>query len=341
MSICLFFDMDDEAKAFLTEHAVAGCKAVFFDREFNDAHTLTLASYKDADVISVFPHSDMLKNDYLDFFPNLKLIATRSTGFNHIDLDYARKRGIAVVNVPNYGEITVAEFTMGTMLGLSRKIYKAKSHMKTNNVHLDEYIGIDLCGSTLGVIGTGAIGRHVIKLATAFGMRVVANDPFPNESVKQMGIPYVDLPTLFGQSDIITLHCPATAENTHLLNEAAFAQMKKGVLIVNTARGSLIDTESLYEALESGQVGGAALDVLENEDVITHREISTDIDKRSHDFLIDSVINFKMMQLDNTIITPHIAFNSIDAVDRILQTTVDNIQSYENGRIINSVIKTG
>lgn len=338
MSVCLFFDMDKDAEAYLTAHAVSGCEAVFLAQEFNDPKTITLEQYKNADVISVFPHSDSLKNDYLDYFPNLKLIATRSTGFNHIDLDYAKKRGIAVVNVPNYGEVTVAEFTMGTMLGLSRKIYKAKSQMKANNVHMDDYIGIDLAGRTLGVIGTGAIGRHVIKLATAFGMKILANDPFPNKAVQEMGIAYVDLPTVYKESDIITLHCPATPENLHLLDETAFRQMKKGVLIVNTARGSLIETESLYNALKSGQVGGAALDVLENEDVITHREIATDIDARSHDFLIDSVINFKMMQLDTTIITPHIAFNSIDAVNRILQTTVDNIQSFENGQLIHSVL---
>ena len=149
----------------------------------------------------------------------------------------------------------------------------------------------------------------------------------------------MDLPTLYKQADIITLHCPATPENFHLLDQQAFAQMKKGVLIVNTARGSLIETEALYNALKSGQVGGAALDVLENEDVITHREIATDMDTRDHDFLIDSVINFKMMQLDTTIITPHVAFNSIDAVHRILQTTLDNIQAFLNGAVQNNVIK--
>lgn len=339
MTNILFFDVDDITRAYLKDHPIAGVQYVLHDFDINHPSVKTLGKELETSIISVFPHSDMVKNSVLDLFGNLKLIATRSTGFNHIDLNYAAQRQIAVENVPNYGEITVAEFTMGTMIGLARKIYKAKSEMKANNVHMNDYIGIDLSGRTLGVIGTGAIGRHVIRLATAFGMRILAYDPFPNAALKKDGISYVDLSTLYKQADIITLHCPATPENFHLLDQQAFAQMKKGVLIVNTARGSLIETEALYNALKSSQVGGAALDVLENEDVITHREIATDMDTRDHDFLIDSVINFKMMQLDTTIITPHVAFNSIDAVHRILQTTLDNIQAFLNGAVQNNVIK--
>ncbi len=337
MMLCLFFDVDALSKDFLLNHPVTGCQSVFFEKEFNNPETLTLEPYKNAQVISVFPHSEALKNSYLDFFPNLKLIATRSTGFNHIDLEYARKRNISVVHVPHYGEITVAEFTIGTMIGLSRKIYKAKSQMKANNVHINEYIGFDLFNRTLGVIGTGAIGQHVIKLAKAFGMKILAFDPFPHQAVMDLGVDYVSLTELYKNADIITLHCPATKENYHLLDETAFSQMKQGVCIVNTARGSLIDTESLYNALKSGKVGGAALDVLENEDIITQREISTDMNTQEHDFFIDSVINFKMMQLDTTLITPHIAFNTTDAVHRILQTTVENIQAFEKGQILHSV----
>lgn len=328
--ICLIFDTDSATQAFFQKTPIMGYASVFVEKSFNNPKTTLLPDKEKVEVISSFAYPEVLRTDYLDMFPNLKLITTRSTGFNHIDLAYAAKRGIVVENVPNYGETTVAEFTIGTMIGLSRKIYKAKSQMKANKVCLDEYVGIDLCGHTLGVIGTGAIGRHVIKLAQAFGMKILAHDPYPS-----MEVPYVDLPTLYEESDIITLHCPATAANEHLLNETSFAQMKRGVLIVNTARGSLIETESLYKALKSGQVGGAALDVLENEDVLTCREFSSDIDQRGHSFLLDSVINFKMMQLDNTIITPHIAFNSVDAVERILQTTLDNINSFVEGKIIN------
>ena len=339
MSKILFFDVDDITRNYLNEHPLSGVEYHLYDFDLNNPAVETLEQNFDAEIISIFPHSDIIKNNVLDHFKNLKLIATRSTGFNHIDLDYTTNRQIVVENVPNYGEITVAEFTMGTMIGLARKIYKAKSEMKANKVHMNDYIGIDLFGRTLGVIGTGAIGRHVIRLANAFGMKILAYDPFPNPKLKEAGVPYVELEELYQKADIITLHCPATAENLHLLDKNAFAKMKKGVLIVNTARGSLIETEALYNALKSGQVGGAALDVLENEDIITHREISTEIDTQNHDFLIDSVINFKMMQLDTTIITPHVAFNSIDAVHRILKTTLDNIEAFMNGRIENNVLK--
>ncbi len=338
MPLCLFFDIDEEGLSFLDQKPLVGYEALYFAEEFNSKNTQSLAcNYNTVEVISVFPHSEVLKKDYLDLFPNLKLIVTRSTGFNHIDLNDAKMRHITVENVPNYGEITVAEFTIGILLGLSRKIYKAKSQMKSDNVHLNEYIGQDLCGRTLGVIGTGAIGRRVIELALAFRMNVLAFDPLPNPIVEKIGGQYVDLTTLYKESDMITLHCPATKENMHMLDKQAFTQMKKGVLIVNTARGSLIKTQSLYSALKSGKVGGAGLDVLENEDVITHREISTEIDQKDHSFLIDSLINFKMMQLDNTIITPHIAFNSIDAVHRILKTSIDNINAFAKNKIINAV----
>lgn len=340
MTKILFFDVDDMTKAYLEAHPIQGAQSFYYDFDINEVPNKGITDNLDAEIVSVFPHSDMVKNEVLDLFSNLKLIATRSTGFNHIDLDYTHKRNLVVENVPNYGEVTVAEFTIGTMLGLSRKIYKAKSQMKANNVHLNDYIGMDLDGRVLGVIGTGAIGRHVIKLATAFGMKVLAFDPYPNPQLVQQGISYVsEIADLYKQADIITLHCPATSDNFHLLNKDAFAQMKQGVLIVNTARGSLIETEALYNALKSGKVGGAALDVLENEDLVMHREITTDIDGRSHDFLIDSVINFKMMQLDTTIITPHIAFNSIDAVHRILKTSLENIQGFLKGELLHVIEK--
>ena len=323
MKKIVFFDADkitcDYLKKHLSERVVYQC----YPFDINSDETIN-AVPKDAEIISIFPHSETIKADVLDLFPKLELILTRSTGYNHIDLGYMQKRGIRVANVPNYGEITVAEFTIGLMISLLRKVYQAKSDMKKNSIQMEKYIGEDLNGKVLGVVGTGAIGRAVIRLAQAFGVRIVAYDPCPSLP----DIKYVELDELLSVSDIITLHCPATNTNNHLLNKSAFNKMKTGVYIINTARGSLIETESLYEELKNGKIAGVALDVLENEDVLTQREVS--IQTESFDALADSVVNLKMMQLENVIITPHIAFNSVDAIHRILKTTLENMQNYLN-----------
>ncbi len=334
----LFFDCDAGTRAFLSSHHVRDVIYHLVDFELDMQNVLQFHSPEKIEIISMFAHAQSIDTKALDYFENLKMIATRSTGFNHIDLDYCKKRGILVCNVPNYGATSVAEFTLGMMIGLMRKITLAKSQMKTNNVFLPNYLGESLKNKTVGIIGTGSIGRAVIKLVEAFGSNVIAYDPYPNEQMKKAGLKYVDLNQLYKQADVISLHCPATKENFHLLDEKAFAQMKKGVYIINTARGSLIDTEALYEALRSEKIAGAALDVLENEDVLTEREISTDMEKKTADFLLDSVINFKLIQLNNTLITPHIAFNSVDAVEQILSTTVENIAGFKNGKIQNRVV---
>ena len=333
MKKIVFFDADkitcDYLKKHLSESVVYQC----YPFDINSDETINTVP-KDTEIISIFPHSEMIKNDVLDLFPKLELILTRSTGYNHIDLGYTQKRGIRVANVPNYGEITVAEFTIGLMISLLRKVYQAKSDMKKNSIQMEKYIGEDLNGKVLGVVGTGAIGRAVIRLAQAFGVQIVAYDPYPSLP----DIKYVELEELLSVSDIITLHCPATNANKHLLNKDTFNKMKTGVYIINTARGSLIETESLYEELKNGKIAGVALDVLENEDVLTEREISTDMEKQSHEFLTDSIINFKMLQLDNTLITPHIAFNSMDAIEQILKTTIDNIAGFVNNKVQNRII---
>lgn len=320
-----FFDADKITQDYLNNHQVNGFAYHYYTFDINSDETIKTVP-KDVEIISLFPHSEQVKNRVLDTFPNLKLILTRSTGYNHIDLAYAKRRGIKVANVPNYGEITVAEFTIGVMISLLRKVYQAKSDMKKNSVQTEKYIGEDLQGKVLGVIGTGAIGRSVVRLAQAFGMRIAAYDPYPNKTLAD--VDYVDLDALLKVSDVITLHCPATDGNKHMLDKKAFEKMKTGVYIINTARGSLIETEALYEFLKTGKVAGAALDVLENEDVLMQREIS--MQTESFDALADSVVNLKMMQLDNVIITPHIAFNSVDAVHRILKITLENAQNYLN-----------
>ena len=195
--------------------------------------------------------------------------------------------------------------------------------MKESQLHLENYTGFDLFGKTIGIIGTGSIGQHMIQLAQGFGMNIQAYDLHPNPKYKNF---YVSFNTLLKQSDIISLHIPATPSNHHLLDKSAFQKMKKGVLIINTARGDLIDTQALYNAIKQGKVAGAGLDVLENEDILLNDDITMKNNHLKHQILLDSTFNLKLMQLSNVIITPHIAFNTMDAVNRILATTFEHIR---------------
>lgn len=336
----VFFDVDEITKNYLEKQKICTGDVVLLNESMENITPRQYEQVKDAEVISVFVHTALkMTNSSLDRYPNLKLIATRSTGYDHIDLNYCRQRGIEAVNVPKYGEATVAEFTFGVLLSLARHIIQARTDMKNNFVRMKEYTGFDLYGHTLGIIGTGAIGRHVAKLARGFGMEVLAYDLYPNEEFQRIyNIHYVSLDELYKRSDVVTLHAPATKENYHLLSDEAFAKMKDGVVVLNTARGSLIDPEALYRALVSGKVRAAALDVLENEDFIIHDDIilkSQDIPK---DFAMNTIINARLMQMKNVLITPHIAFNSIDAVHRILHTTLENINAFCAGKVRNSVL---
>lgn len=337
MKNILFFDVDEIFKQFAELHPIEGLNSVLFEESLNGISTKKIEAYRDCEIISLFVHSETVDNARLDLFPNLKVIATRSTGFNHIDLDYCKKRGIVVLNVPRYGEATVAEFAFGMLLALSRKIIQGRNAMAHNHIEIEKYMGFDLLGKTIGVIGTGSIGRHMIKIAQGFGMKILAYDPYQNPELKDFYVS--DLSEIYKNADIISLHVPSTPQNFHLINKEAFDMMKRGVIIVNTARGDLIDTQALYWALRQGIVGGAGLDVLENEDFLLHDEVDTSGRVNDTDFLLDSAMNLKLLQFKNVIATPHIAFNSIDAINRINQTTFDNIKSYLDGVIVNNVVK--
>ena len=315
-------------------------ETVFMEKSPADLTAEELKTVSDADVISVFVHAVDVGARVLSQFPNLKLIALRSTGYNNVDLSYCREHHIEVVNVPGYGDSTVAEFTFGLLIDVTRKISRSFRAVQEAHVDTDHYLGFDLKGRTIGIIGTGAIGRYVAKIAKSFDMTILAYDPYPNPKfAEEYGFKYVDLPEMFSTADIISLHCPLTKENDHLLDEAAFAQMKKGVVIINTARGELIDTEALFKALSNGKVYGAGLDVLEYESALIHDDLYLSaLNVRESDSLLRSLINLRMLQLKNVIITPHVAFNSIDAVHRILKTADDNIIAFLNGKTVNSVL---
>lgn len=289
-----------------------------------------LARDGDADVVSTFIHST-LDRATLERLPKLKFIATRSTGFDHIDLAFCRERGIPVANVPSYGENTVAEHTFALILALSRNIHKAFVHTLARDIPFQALRGFDLAGKTLGVVGAGRIGLHAIKIAKGFGMQVVAYD-LRRESLlaEVLNFRYVSLDELLGASDIISLHCPYSPQTHHLLNLENIRKVKRGALLVNTARGGLVDPAALTQALDEGILAGAALDVLEGEELLKdERQILEQ--PLAQDKLRMLLLNHSLLNRDNVVITPHIAFNSREAVERILSTTVENIRAFLAG----------
>jgi D-lactate dehydrogenase len=301
-----------------------------------EADRIAPGKIQDAEILSVFIYSD-LDATLLGRLPRLKMIATRSTGYDHIDLPFCRGKGIMICNVPTYGANTVAEHAFALILSLSRKIYPARERTIHGDFSFHGLQGFDLMGKTLGVIGTGQIGRQVIRIANGFQMRVLAYDARPDPSLAELlGFQYVDLNEILSRADVITLHCPLTPETRHLIGESQFKMMKRGGLLINTARGGLVATEALLWALEEGIVGGAGLDVLEEEEAI--REERELLSKRFDEEKLRSVVrNHILLKRDDVIITPHIAFNSREAVERILTTTMENISAYLRGTSQNRV----
>lgn len=294
----------------------------------------------DVEIISIFVDSEVDKS-VLDRFSNLKFVAIRATGFDNIDLVEVAKRGVQVSNVPAYGQNTVAEFAFALILALSRKICLASHQVKDNgNFNFDNLEGFDLRGKTIGVLGTGRIGRHAIKMALGFEMKVIATDPFPDQKFAQeVGFSYVSFDELLSQSDVITIHVPYMKETHHLINKSNIGKIKRGAYIINTSRGAVIETEALVEALKSGQLGGAGLDVLEEESVLKNESgfIATG-DSSGHDLKV-VLEDHVLIDMPNVIVTPHTAFNTKEAKERIMDTTISNIKAFLEGKVENVVSK--
>lgn len=292
----------------------------------------------DFEMISVFVNS-RIDASVLEVFPNLKYIVTRSTGYDHIDLAECKKRGIAVSFVPGYGDNTVAEFAFGLMLNLTRKIYQGIDQIKeTGSFALTGLRGVDLSGKTLGVIGTGRIGKKMIKICKAFDMNVIASDPFPDEkAAAELGFTYVSLEDLLRQSDMITLHCLYTPQTHHLINKDNIKLIKKGSYLINTARGPLVETEAITWAITQGILAGAAMDVLEEEGETKDELLHLSMGHPKEEELRTIIMNHAMMKMPNVLITPHNAFNSQEALVRILNIALGNIVSFMKGETANSV----
>ena len=327
------FGLEDWEKDYLAPLLKIPCE-VFFCR--NGLTPETASKFADSRAISVFVH-DRVTPQVLGLMPGLKLIATRSTGFDHIDLAACRQKGITVSNVPSYGEATVAEHTFALILSLSRNIHKAYVRTAKGDFNLEGLMGFDLKGKTLGVIGAGHIGLHVVKMAKGFGLNVLVFDTRKDSFLEEiMMFKYASLDEILRSSDIITLHVPYNEKTRHLINMDNIKTVKKGALLINTARGGLVEPDALTWALDQGIIGGAGLDVLEGEELIKEeRELL------SKDFPADKMKsllrNHILMRRDDVVITPHIAFNSREAVQRILETTAENIIGYLEGKPRNTV----
>lgn len=323
-------------------------QADYFKKALEDTGTLRFygeslsgvaAKLKEATILSPFINSRIGKTE-LDQLPNLKLIATRSTGFDHIDVREAKSRGVLVANVPTYGENTVAEHTFALILSLARNLKRAYFRTNAGNFAIDGLMGFDLKRKTIGVIGTGHIGLHVIRTAVGFGMNVLAYDVKQNSFLAEvMGFRYVSLDELLSQSDIITLHVPYMGATHHLINRQSIQKIRRGAILINTARGGLVDTDALMQALDEGILAGAGLDVLEGEELIQEekRLLAEENTKESWEKLQTTLKNHIILSRDNVIYTPHIAFYSQEAVERILDTTIENIKSFVAHKAVNLV----
>ena len=295
----------------------------------------------DIEIAAIFVNTEVSKEE-LDKLPNLKLIVTRSTGFDHIDLDECKKRRIVVGFVPGYGNNTVAEFAFSLILNLTRKTYLAIDQIKeSGKFSYKGFRGIDLKGKTFGVIGTGRIGKEAIHMAKGFGMYVVAYDPYPNEeSARDLDYRYVSLEELLKISDVVSLHAPYNEKTHHVLNKKNIPLMKKGAYLINTARGGLVETDALVRALKDGALAGAGLDVLEEEgeikdEMMFFRDSSEGGEERekTHEELQTIIQNHILMRMPNVLITPHNAFNTQEALERILFTTIKSISDFAKGEL--------
>lgn len=291
----------------------------------------------DAAVLCIFIDSHVGEKE-LGRFPALKLIATRSTGFDHIDLEATKAHGVTVVTVPFYGENTVAEFAFALLLALSRRVIDADERVRTGVFSPAGLRGFDLAGKTLGVVGTGHIGAHIIRMAQGFGMTVIGFDAYPNQDLsRSLGFTYATLPDLLTTSDIITLHVPYNPHTHHLINKENIGTIKKGAYLINTSRGAVIETDALVGALKSGTLAGAALDVLEEEGDLADEAAFLTTPHPNADAIKTVLEDHYLIDHPRVIVTPHLAFNTTEALERILDTTIENIQHFIAGSPTNTV----
>lgn len=326
MQTVIFYETKEYERNFFEKELYNKYNLKFEEKELNSDSELSYQELN-ADIISVFTGS-RLTGEILDKFKNLKIILTRSVGFSHIDIEYCKEKNIVVANTPHYGDYTVAEFSFGILLNLVRRICYGQNELKMGDMY-PETFGMELFDKTIGIIGTGSIGSKSVKIAKGFSMNVICYDINENVEIeKEFNVKYSDIDTLCKLSDVIMLHAPLNPASYHLINSERIALMKENAVIVNTARGELIDTEALYDALLDNRIKGAALDVLEFEETISNKRPGENINLKN---LRTSLINNKLLNLKNVTATPHIAYDTKEAVNRILDMTMKSLEEFSSG----------
>ena len=330
MRVIVFDTHDFEKSALSAANKAFGHELIFLE---------TRLTKETAKLAVGFPCACIFTNDQLDETclkilneGGTKLIALRSAGFNNVDIQAAERLNISVVRVPEYSPYSVAEHAVGLMLALNRKLYRSYNRVRELNFSLDGLVGFDMHGKTVGIVGTGRIGSVLARIMNGFGCKILAYDLAHDEQLIQTyGVSYVPLSTLFKESDIISLHVPLTQASRHIVNGEALELMKKGVMLINTGRGGLIDTKALIAALKTGHIGFAGLDVYEEEGGVFFED-------HSQDMLLDDVLA-RLLTFPNVFITSHQGFLTQEALGNIAKTTLTNIHDFEAGRkLVNSVL---
>lgn len=330
------FDFRDTEKEFFDNNKLVDFDLSFIGEPLNADYKLTEEQKLETDIISVFRSSN-LTDKVLKQFKNLRIIATRSYGYGHIDLDYCIEHNIAVLNVEQYGEEAVAQYAIALIIVLVRNMLPAILDMKGHKINYKHYEGKKLNNLTLGIVGCGQIGSAVAKIANYFGMRVLIHSYMQNPELDSF-CDFVSLDELLSESDVISLHLLYTGDNYHLIGKEEFEKMKDGVVFVNTARGELLDIKALYDNLVKGKVKAAALDVLECEFISTHPGELSNVIKDSESHCVETaLVTQKLFNMDNVIITPHIAYNTHESVNYLLTKTFNNIRDYIKGVNTNRV----
>jgi len=312
-------------RQFLTQYSADNLNFTFLDSRLDET-TVQLA--KDHDAICIFVNDEVNRAviDQLFSF-NINTIALRCAGFNNVDADYAKQKGITICRVPEYSPEAVAEHTIGLMLTLSRKFHKAYNRVREDNFSLDGLLGFNLHNKTVGIIGTGHIGMATLRILKGFGCKLICNDPIKNTEVESLGGGYVDFETLLRQSDIVSLHCPLTPDSYHMINHDSILMMKKGAMLINTSRGGLIDSQAVLQALKTQHLGYLGIDVYELESDLFFENLSNEI--------IQDDVFARLLTFPNVVITGHQGFFTEEALTVIAKTTVHSLEQLLSNKVIN------
>lgn len=328
MRIAVFSAKPYDHRFLEAANADSGHDLVFFEAQLQPNTTVLADGFP---AVCAFVN-DVLNAEVLEALKQhgTQLIALRSAGFNHVDIEKAEELGLSVARVPAYSPYAVAEHTVGLLLALNRKLHRAYTRVRETNFSLEGLLGFDLHGKTVGVVGTGKIGTIVARILKGFGCNLLAYDLYPNDECRDLGVEYVELDDLFARSDIITLHTPLTPDTYHLVGEDTLDQMREGVMLINTSRGALIDTQAVVEALKTGSVGALGLDVYEEEGDLFFEDLS------SHVIQDDTFA--RLLTFPNVLITGHQAFFTEEAMTNIAETTLSNVTAFEeDGAVLHPV----